>query len=478
MQDWRRSALISLGSIVHAHRHNGAIWATGALAVAMAVITGYELANQEWRMLAVVAILGMVPIILRWPVVCTFGLYAFLVPFDSISALGGGLTVTRVMGLLSAAALLSVGLVEGRLKRPPFIAMGWAAFVLWGALTAAWAIEPWMVLGRLPTAVSLFGLYLVAVSFRVSSSDVARVSALYVAGGALAGVAVYVFGPVQRYVAAGRSTLSVAGEVANPNGVAAGLLLPLGLAIAALLQSRGFTRRTMALAAVAAIGLGIYSTMSRAAVLGLVVIVLVLLYRFRVDRRLVAAALLMLVIVAFMPETFLNRFIAVATGQDSTGSGRIHIWHIALQLADRYLVVGSGLSTFPALYSRYVIWQGSHNTYLGTLIEMGLIGLAVLLATIAAHFQAARPRHGSDRSRHPMLWATQAAGYAILLVAFFGDLIWTKYFWMLWIFLCWASQIGTESTSVVAPSNRASNVSGRTEIVRSESLAPHPAGGR
>ena len=90
--------------------------------------------------------------------------------------------------------LLAAGLVERRLGRPPLAALWWSLFMVWAALTTAWAINPDAAFRRLPSALSLFFLYLVAVSFKPSRKELYWVCVLTVLGGVMAAGAGYLFG--------------------------------------------------------------------------------------------------------------------------------------------------------------------------------------------------------------------------------------------------------------------------------------------
>ena len=140
-----------------------------------------------------------------------------------------------------------------------------------------------------------------------------------------------------------------------------------------------------------------------------------------------------------MPAKFYERIDAVISGQDDTGSGRLDIWRIGLRAFERSGVLGAGLDNFPLLYQGYVPGAGtsSHNMYLGVLIDLGVPGLAMMLAAIASGLLAVwRVRsagHGSIA-----LSALEAACIGTLMSGMFGDILWTKSFWLAWILLAWA----------------------------------------
>src|SRR5687768_6736545 len=88
---------------------------TVVVAVVVASLIGWALGNEYWFVVGILLLLCLSPIVLRWPLVSTFGLYAFLVPFDlaaSLFAQNAGPTITRFVGVLAAGAMLSGGLVQ------------------------------------------------------------------------------------------------------------------------------------------------------------------------------------------------------------------------------------------------------------------------------------------------------------------------------------------------------------------------------
>lgn len=76
----------------------------------------------------------------------------------------------------------------------------------------------------------------------------------------------------------------------------------------------------------------------------------------------------------------INKLIDSLPGSD-TGGIRVEIARDTLWLVDDYLITGSGLASFPGLYSRYMLlipffkYGYSHNMFLDIALEQGLFGL-------------------------------------------------------------------------------------------------------
>jgi O-antigen ligase len=395
-----------------------------------------------WLMFILICGVAFVPLIVRWPVVTTFGLYALVATsLDAFPLVPGGASLTKPIGLMAGAALLGAGLVERRLGRPPGAALWWALFMLWSTLSVVWAIDDTLAFKRLPTALSLFFLYVVAVSFRPSRRELHWVCASSVLGGVFAAALAYLFGLNQLaggHAARGRLVL---GDMdTNPNTLGAVLLMPLGFAIAGLIASRGRLQRVVIVGCIALISMGIFISMSRTAVVAMVAMVSVFVYRLKARKQIVAAMVLLVAVSAAAPQKFYDRMEAMITRTDETGSGRTEIWKIGIDALPEFGLVGAGLSNYTEVHKRYAYTDkgsGAHNMYLMTAIDLGIPGMVLLLAALGSGFLAVQ-RARSAGHRSITLVACEAVGVGMLIGGLFADRLWSKSFWLLWILLTWA----------------------------------------
>jgi O-antigen ligase len=399
---------------------------------------------MNWLVLAAVVAAAIAPLILRWPVVSTFGVYAFLAAsLDALPLMPGGGSLARPVGLLTGSALLAAGLVHGRFQRPPRAALWWSLLMLWGVLSAAWALDPEPLFARLPTALSLVILYLVAVCFVPTRRELYWVCVLTVLGGVFAASLAYMFGfneEATGQAVRGRLMLANTDTNSNPNTLGRVLLLPLVLSVTGFVVWRGILQRALSLGCAALLSLGIFISMSRGALVSIAVALSVLLYRMRARWQIVAVMIVLLLISAAAPAAFYERVGAAVSGEDATGSGRTEIWKTALQAFERSRLVGVGLENFKEVYALYVTGsrgKGTHNTFLMVLIELGVIGLVLMLAALSSEFLAAR-RARSTGHRGVVLAAVEAACLGTLASNVFADYLWTKSFWLVWILLTWA----------------------------------------
>jgi O-antigen ligase len=418
---------------------------TGILLVTvfgLAPLFGWALAGEQWILLAVVVLVSLIPVIIRWPVVSTFGLYALLAcSFDVVPLLEGS-TLTKPIGVLAGAVLASAALVERRLGRPPSAALWWGLFVLWAALSAGWALDAGVALARLRILLSFFFLYLVTVAFRPSRKEFYWVCALTVLGGVMAAGWGYLFGLSEEATGnAARARIVIGDQGSNPNHLGRTLILPLALAIAGYVGMRGVIQRAMAVGCVGLIGVGIYISMSRAALAAMIVMISVLWYRMRARWQILVAAVILLAFSMMMPDQFYRRVGSTVTGEDSTGAGRTEIWKVGFEALERFGILGAGLDNFTEVHSLKVAsaggGRGAHNMYLSVWVELGGIGLGLMLAALGSHFlavwRARKAGHGSV-----VLAALEAACLGVLVLAIFGDSMWSKSFWLAWTLLTWA----------------------------------------
>jgi O-antigen ligase len=327
--------------------------------------------------------------------------------------------------------------------------------MFWGVLSAAWALDPEPLFARLPTALSLVILYLVAVCFVPTRRELYWVCLLTVLGGVLAAALAYMFGlneAATGQAARGRLMLANTDMYSNPNTLGRVLLLPLVLAVTGFVAWRGTLQRALSLGCAALLALGIFISMSRGALVSIAVALSVLVYRMRARWQVIAAMLVLLVVSAAAPAAFYERVGAAISGEDSTGSGRTEIWKTALQTFEHSGLFGVGLENFKEIYAVYVATSrgtGTHNIFLLVLIELGVVGLVLMLAAMSSEFLAARRARRAGH-RGVVFAAVEAACVGTLASNLFADYMWTKSFWLVWILLTWTILADRQSDDATA----------------------------
>ncbi len=310
------------------------------------MLLGLAAGIENFRLLG--AISGLL-FLLAWPIETAVGIYAFLIPWEDLTVVSQGSDRTTLLwyaGGIAIVVLVSIGVIRQCIIKPPRAALFWSLLILWGATSALWAIKPEDSVVRIPTAASLCLLYLAAVSVRISRKELSWITLLTVAGGctaALYSAYEYFHGNAMLGFEGNRASLVAASEIADPNVFAASLLLPLSIAFGEVLSCRSRLRRLFMLGATGAIAFAVFLTMSRGALLSMLVLAFVYFRRLRLNWRMfipvgIAAATLLAV-----PNLFFHRFEEAAA---SRGAGRLDIWEAGPKGLGALWRYGRGIGKF------------------------------------------------------------------------------------------------------------------------------------
>jgi O-antigen ligase len=433
--------------------------ALSVLVAVIAVMIGNAIAEEKW--LYCVAAL-FIAVTFVYPIQVAVGLFAFLVPFDSIAVIGEathGRTLTWLAGAAAGMILFAAGFAARRLKPPPAASIWWISFTLWCAVTAVWALNPQSSWQQLPTACALLGLYIACGCVRFTKRELQSIIILSILGGCVAAIwTIYLYSQGDP---AARASLTLGSRDTNPNDFGMSLLLPISLAFGYFLWCRSWLRKSIILLAIGVTTLGLLITMSRGAVVALVVMLLVYLYRLRAGSRLIVPVVLLAVLLAFMPSVFFARF---QEASQSGGSGRLGIWKVGLAALKHYGLFGAGFANFPFAYTNYAseapqfmgFYRDPHNIYLRVAVETGLIGLLLFAGAVRVQLRTAS-RFKNDFSVNNSLMATVAAAWGMLAFGLFGNILWDKGFWLAWMLLAAAESASEDSSHSIVPPLRHSS---------------------
>jgi O-antigen ligase len=416
--------------------------------VLIATALGWMVASEHW--LLVTATFSLLLLLSR-PIEVSQGLYAFLIPFESMTTMGNGngptATLLRYVGLIALFVTVGVGLLHERIIRPPQTALFWSLFVLWSAMSGLWAINPEMALQRLPTAVGLWLLYMAVVSVRITAKEFSSITFLTILGGCSASAySAYMF--FRTGGAIGRASLAEGSGLTDPNFFSVTLLLPLCLAWGNVLSSRTWTRRILSLAVTGVIALAIFLTMSRGALAAMVAIVFIFMLRMRINWRLLLPVAVSGAALLLMPPLFFERMQEVST---SRIAGRQDIWQVGIHSLQSYGAFGAGLDNFSNAFQRYAgtsrffagDQRASHNIYLTAAVEFGVVGMLSFFAAVRSHLRGF-PQPTGKSLTSARLVAFEAACWGMLVAGFTLDILWRKSFWFVWAISVVAMRISAE----------------------------------
>jgi O-antigen ligase len=449
-------------------------WQVAALVVT-ACYLGWMIASENW--LFVVGLCALLLLIVR-PIELALGLYAFLIPFESMTTMdtGAGQTETllKYVGLLALFVTLGVGWLRERIIRPPRTALFWSLFVLWGGVSTLWAIDQEWALQRLPTVLGLWLLYMAIVSVRLTAKEFSCITLLTILGGLGASMySAYMFFGTGRAI--GRVSLAEGSTLSDPNFFAVTLLLPLSLSFGGVLSSRTWLRRGLFLAGTGVIALAVFLTMSRGALAAVAAITVVFLLRLRLNWRLLLPVVAAGVALLFMPQLFFERLHGAA--RDRMAS-RQDIWQIGIHSLKSYGAFGAGLENFQHAFQRYAgtsrfsvgDQRNSHNIYLCVSVEFGILGMLFLFLAVRSHLRAF-PRPTKDILISAKLVSFEAACWGMLIAGFSVDILWRKSFWFAWALSVGAIQVQRKNEQLSDPVSPSSGLSFQRPLVRRSSLA-------
>lgn len=252
------------------------------------------------------------------------------------------------------------------------------------------------------------------------------------------------------------STPRIAGPINAPNLWAQALV-----AVATLLVFRIFheKRTIVKLAAVLMLGILLYvvlNTYSRGAYLVIAIDAVLILFMFR--RRfnpmiLIAGAVILILVVPFLPATYSDRFTSlfVVTAengiyQDTSLRGRSSEMLTGLAMFADHPILGVGAGNYPANYQRYAQLIGiefraeardPHSLYVQLLAETGILGTIAFLGMVFFLFDALnRACRALERSPRLADWLPWISAYrfailSYLLTSIFLHNAYIRYFWIL-----------------------------------------------
>lgn len=381
----------------------------------------------------------------------TYGLalFLFLTPFEYPLADLVSVSPLRLVGLLAMGLALADILIQHKF-RIDYRIIGIVLWLSYGLFSYFWAIDQtrWMSYYSIYLNNALMFLLLSTLTFTEYEVNFLKKSMVFGVG-ALLLYMTFVPNAVIYSDYQHRLTLNAGTEGLDQNYLAALMLVAFGLVFYDLCN--GGQKKVYKLVSIvfcAAIAYYAFLTGSRSGLIALLLIVLLSLNtswktRLSIGIPLVLFLFVVLPLVAqHVPEGLLDRFsLKAITGQEAESGTRLLIWKRALHSLNGIKVFfgyGSGASQ---TVIGNALGRGDaaiHNHYLAMVVETGIIGFLFMNVPIFKMFK--------DTFKKDKGAAVAFAG--ILLMAFFLDVVTTKFFWAALILLsiCCSAENIAENT--------------------------------
>ena len=428
---------------------NAAVGAiTGGAALAALVVTFAMATNVRVGVGLMVAIcfMAIALVSLPWAIALWLGMGfvagSFPALYPALSAAAFGLVIGWLGELIRTPSTESAG------TNRRWIYVLTPALAMWLLLTLAWAEDPVLARGQWVTwARALVVFFIIATTVR-KPEHVRLLVGAFVAG-AVASIVLGLLGVVGSAAVQASGALEegrLTGGAGDPNLLAAGLVPGLVLAAALVTVSRRPLPRSLAIAAIPVMVIGMVLTQSRGAFIALgAMFVAALLFTTgkRVHVLLAGVGIVVVLAAAFAayPDA-LTRVTGDSAGEagagEKGGSGRSDLWTVAWRVAKDHPVAGVGLENYQVVAPEYVREPGKltfvdlisdkphvvHNTYLGLLAECGVIGLALFVALVLAALNSARRaaqrfRQAGNVSQWVLAQSVLIAAIGMLTAVFF-----------------------------------------------------------
>jgi exopolysaccharide production protein ExoQ len=223
----------------------------------------------------------------------------------------------------------------------------------------------------------------------------------------------------------------------NPDQFAMALLLPLAISIYIILNERGIFTRLCACGAFGTMVIALFLSGARGALLAFIAMLVYIVWFDRRRGQLLAMSLPVAVVgVIAAGPSFMQRW---QTAGQSGGSGRTEIWKVGWMAFKHNWLFGAGYANFPLAYNRafidvfqpiFVHWgRASHNILIGGAVELGIIGLVLLLLAWWGQFRLLRDIPRTD-SLYPLRVVLEASIIGLFICGLFADIMIEKYPWL------------------------------------------------
>ena len=369
----------------------------------------------------------------------TYGLalFLFLTPFEYPLADLMSISPLRIVGLL-AMGLALIDILMQKAVRLDYRIIYVALWLIYGLITYLWAINEtrWQSYYSIYLNNALMFLLFSMVLYTKHEAEVLKKSMVFGVG-ALLLYMTFIPNAVIYSSYQNRLTLNAGEDGLDQNYLAALMLISFGIVFYNLCNvKQKKMRKIIAILFCLVIAYYVLLTGSRSGLIAILLIVLLSVNTSWKTRLSIGIPILLIMLVVFpfvvqyIPEELLERFsLKALTGQEAESGTRLLIWGRALtSLKDLKWVFGYGVGASQSVIGN-ILGMGKdmaiHNHYIASLVEVGICGSILLTLPVIKMIKKALKQ---DKS-------VATAFFGILLMAFFIDVLTTKFFWSAMILL-------------------------------------------
>jgi O-antigen ligase len=312
----------------------------------------------------------------------------FAIPWENVVVLPGLGTLSRLLGIVAAATGGAAVVLARKARRPNPIFLILVVYTVWGCLTVFWTIDPELTRLRTLTSVQLLALVWLVFEFGSEPGRFRQLSQAFVLGAWVAASnswANLLSGNATTYMRFGAS-----GFDANDFALTVALAVPFAWHIG-VNEHRRLIRWTF-LGYVPAAAVTVLLSASRGAFVALALALSLIVWtyprlRFWPRALVVGSGLATAIVIPLVvpPASFDRLLQGVDEVREGSLTGRVRIWEAGLDAYREHPFLGVGMGAFRTSVAPELgqPWA-AHNTYLGILVELGLVGMAIFFAVLVA----------------------------------------------------------------------------------------------
>ncbi|QHE63337.1 hypothetical protein FHE72_21865 [Rossellomorea vietnamensis] len=372
-------------------------------------------------------------------------LYVISLPLDFILLLPGIGSISKIFSIFCILSLLSHGLLKKKLTLPRLQIIPVVMLVIIAIFSIVWSVDEQETNTRLITLVPLLLFYIVTSIFKFNIKDLKVINNSMIFSltwVVFLSLVQFLFGI--GFMDTGRLTITLFSEQADPNHLLVSLILPFSILWTSINRSQNYKFLNTKIILIILFFLILLLSGSRGALLA---VICSLTYWFLKDglnfKKFITIIISLgtLLTLFFIIPSFLIERYNIQLILEQGGTGRVDIWRVGLNAFKDSIYNGYGFGTFPQVYDLFVnktridaFWgysKAAHNTYLRMAVELGLVGISLLIFSMLISLAFIKKKKKKLNSM--VLNSGYALNMSLIGIMIGGlslDIFLFKYFWV------------------------------------------------